>query len=147
MFTRALIAVVALIAFPAFAQVGPAAEEVASPWSGKVAFGYLATSGNTENSSLNSKFEIGYARGKWSHLLDAYAINTSENEATTGESYGAGWKSERNLSEFNFLFGRLSYRRDRFSGYPTQFSQSVGYGRRIFATMAHKLNAEIGAGA
>ena len=37
------------------------AEEEESPWSGKVTLGYLATSGNTENSNLNSGFEIGYA--------------------------------------------------------------------------------------
>ncbi len=147
MFTRTMILLATLIAVPAFAQVEPTAEEVGGPWSGKVSFGFLATSGNTDNSNLNGNFEIGYAKGKWSHLFDAYAINASENNATTAEAHGAGWKSEWNLSEHNFLFGRLSYRKDRFSGYPTQFSQSVGYGRRIIDTTAHMLNAEIGAGA
>ena len=147
MFARMMLLAAALIAAPVNAQVEPAAEEVAGPWSGKVSFGYLATSGNTENSNLNSAFEIGYDKGKWSHLLDVYAINSSENQSTTAEAYGAGWKSERNLSEFNFLFARLSYRKDRFSGFPTQFSQSLGYGRRIFNTAAHMLNAEIGVGA
>ncbi len=99
------------------------------------------------NSNLNGNFEIAYTTGKWSHLLDAYAINASENNATTAEAYGAGWKSEWNLSEHNFLFGQLSYRNDRFSGFPTQFSQTVGYGRRIIDTVAHTLSAEVGAGA
>ncbi len=147
MFTRITILLAALIAMPAFAQEEPEAEEESGPWSGKVSFGFLSTSGNTENSNFNGNFEIGYAIGKWSHLFDAYAINASENNETTAEAHGAGWKSEWNLSEHNFLFGQLSYRKDRFSGFPTQFAQTAGYGRRIIDTTAHMLNAEVGAGA
>lgn len=147
MFTRTLfVAVATVLAAPvAFAQAETEEEE--GPWSGNVSFGYLATSGNTENSNMNGSFEVGYERGKWSHLLDAYAINASVSGDTTAEAYGVGWLSERNFSEVNFLFLRLNYRNDRFSGYPTQFSQTAGYGRRIFDTGAHLLNAEIGGGA
>lgn len=126
-----------------------AAEEEApeSPWAGKATLGYLATSGNTDNSSLNSGLEVGYTTGSWRHELIAKAINSTEDNATTAESYEMALKSERNLSEASFLFGRLNWRNDRFSGYDTQFSQTVGYGRRLIDKEAHKLNAEIGAGA
>ncbi len=149
MFNRALLVLVVVVSAPtsSFAHEEPAAEEDTSPWSGKVSFGYLATSGNTENSNLNGNFEVGYATGDWTHLLDAYAINASEDNVNTAEAYGVGWKSEWNMSETNFLYGRLSYRNDRFSGFPTQFSQTVGYGRRFINTEAHILNAEVGAGA
>ena len=60
-----------------------AAEEEASPWSGRVSFGFLGTSGNTDNSNLNTNFEIGYTAGKWHHQLDAYAINATEDSETT----------------------------------------------------------------
>ncbi len=138
---------VALLPALAQAQGEPAAEEEASPWSGKASFGFLGTSGNTENSNLNANFEVSYTAAKWKHLLDAYAINASEDDDTTAEAYGLGWKSERNLTDHDFLFGQLSYRKDRFSGFPEQFAQSVGYGRRLIDTEAHSLNAEIGAGA
>jgi putative salt-induced outer membrane protein len=118
-----------------------------SPWSGKATLGYLATSGNTENTTLNSGFEVGYKAGQWAHLLDAAAINASENEITTAEAYALGWKSERNLSDKDFLFGRLNWRKDAFGGFDTQFSQTLGYGRRLVDADKHKLNAEIGAGA
>ncbi len=117
------------------------------PWSGKATLGYLATSGNTENSNLNSGFEVGYKTGAWQHVLKTVAIHATEENQTTSEAYEVGWKSERSLSEYNFLFGRLNWRKDRFSGYDTQFSQTVGYGRRLIDTEAHKLNAEIGVGA
>jgi putative salt-induced outer membrane protein len=149
MFNRALLVLVAVVSTPtsSFAHEEPAAEEDTGPWSGKVSFGYLATSGNTENSNLNGNFEVGYATGRWTHLFDAYAINASKDNVNTAEAYGAGWKSEWDISDTNFLFGRLNYRNDRFSGFPTQFSQTIGYGRHFINTAAHTLSAEAGAGA
>ena len=79
--------------------------------------------------------------------MQAKNISVSEEDNTTAEAYDAGWKSEYNFSETDFLFGRLDWRKDRFSGYDTQFSQTAGYGRRILETERHELNAEIGAGA
>ena len=121
--------------------------EPESPWSGKATLGYLATSGNTENSTLNTGFEVGYKTGKWAHLLTASAVNASEDDSTTAEAYDLGWKSERNITDADFLFGRLDWRKDQFGGFDTQFSQTVGYGRRLIDADKHKLNAEIGVGA
>jgi hypothetical protein len=80
------------------------AEEATGPWFGNVKFGYLATSGNTDNSNLNTSFQVGYETGKWVHTFDAFAINATEDNTTTAESYELGWKSERSLSEKDFLF-------------------------------------------
>lgn len=124
-----------------------AQEKAADPWAGKATLGYLATSGNTENSTLNSGVEVGYTAGKWQHIATAAAINAAENDVTTTEAYNFGWKSERNISDHDFVFGRLSWRKDRFGGFDTQFSQSVGYGRRLIKTDRHQLNAEVGVGA
>ncbi len=124
-----------------------AENEDTGPWFGHVKFGYLATSGNTENSNLNSSFQLGYTAGKWAHTLDAFAVSASENDVTLAEAYELGWKTERNLTDVDYLFGRLNWRKDRFSGYPEQFSESAGYGRRLIDKAPHTLNAEIGLGA
>jgi len=135
----------AALAAPASLMAQDAEPE--SPWSGKATLGYLATSGNTENSTLNTGFELGFATGKWAHLLTASAVNSAEGDDTTAEAYAVGWKSERNLTDSDFLFGRLDWRKDIFGGFDTQFSQTVGYGRRLIDADKHTLNAEIGAGA
>ena len=140
---RSVVACALLLAAP---FVAAQEEETESPWAGKATLGYLATSGNTDNSTLNSSFEISYSTGDWKHLFGARAINATEDELTTVEAYEANWKSERSLSEHNYLFGQLDWRKDRFSGYETQFSQSAGYGRRLIDKEKHKLNVEIGAG-
>lgn len=129
------------IAFPAMA------DEAEGPWSGKATLGYLATSGNTENSNLNAAFEVAYAANKWLHEFRAAVISASDSDSTTAEAYDLGYRSERNFTETNFLFGRLDWRSDRFSTYEKQFSQTVGYGRRVISGDTHNLSIEVGAGA
>lgn len=142
---RRIPALVALLvlALPAHAQDA----DDDGPWSGTAVLGYLATSGNTENSNLNTGFELGYTLEKWAHLLSAGAIYAAEDDVTTTEAYELAFKTERSISDDDFLFGRLGWRKDRFSSYESQFSQTVGYGRRLLNLDAHKLNAEIGVGA
>ena len=142
--TLGFLCLAVLIASP---SVMAAEEADAGPWSGKVKVGYLATSGNTDNSNLNSGLEVGYEVGNWLHEAKAAAIYADEGPDTTSEAYEAGWKSSIDFSEHDFLFGRLSWRKDRFSSFDSQFSQTVGYGRHLIDTDRHSLNAEIGAGA
>jgi putative salt-induced outer membrane protein len=123
------------------------AEQDTGPWYGRAALGYLASSGNTENSNMKALLEIGYEKERWNHLFNALAINSMENEQTTAEAYEWGFKSELSFSEFNYLFGRLDWRKDRFSSYETQFSQTAGYGRRLLNNDRHNLDAEVGFGA
>ena len=122
-------------------------EEADDPLEGNVKFGYLATTGNTETSSLNTSFEARYVAGAWHHEATASAINASENKVTTAEAYETGWKSGWDFTERDFVFGRLNWRKDRFGGFNTQFSQTVGYGRHIIDTDAHDLQGELGFGA
>ena len=122
-------------------------EEADDPLEGNVKFGYLATTGNTETSSLNTSFEAAYTVGRWVHEAMASAINASENKITTAEAYEAGWKSGWDFTDRDYVFGRLNWRKDRFGGFDTQFSQTVGYGRRIIDTDVHSLDGELGFGA
>jgi putative salt-induced outer membrane protein len=126
------------------APVLAAEEEENDPLEGNVKFGYLATTGNTETSSLNTSFEAKYVAGDWHHEAMASAINASENKATTAEAYETGWKSGWNFTDRDYVFGRLNWRKDRFGGFDTQFSQTVGYGRQIIDTDAHSLDGELG---
>ncbi len=128
-----------------FAQAEKAAEEE-GPWSGALSLGYLATSGNTETTSYNTKFGVGYAGDKWAHSFDASAIGADESETTTAESYQAGWKSEFSFTEHDFVFGTVDWRKDRFSGVDQQLSEAISYGRRLVDTPKHVLSVGIGMG-
>lgn len=138
----ALVTLVCVAAVPAMAQE---AEE--GPWSGSATLGFLSTSGNTESSSLNSGFEVNYETGNWQHRLRTRAINSSQEDVTTAEAYNVDWRTNYNFSETSYIVGRLDWRKDRFSGFDQQFSQTVAYGRRLIDTEKHLLAVEIGAGA
>ncbi len=140
-----LAAIVSLLSGAAYAQAGSAAAE-GGPWSGTASLGFLSTSGNTNTTSYNTAFKISYAKNKWTHAFDAAANGADESDTATAEAYQADWKSSYDVSEHNYLFGLVAWRKDRFSGVSEQLSESIGYGRRIIDTPAHLLNAEIGAG-
>lgn len=122
-------------------------EEDEGPWSGKISLGYLATSGNTETSSLNAGFETAYIAGRWEHQLTGSAINATEDNQTTAEAYESSWTSNWDITDRDLLFGRLNYRKDRFGGFDNQFAQTVGYARRVLDNDKHNLRLELGAGA
>lgn len=121
-------------------------QEEEGPWSGNVSFGFLSTSGNTENTSYNGAAEVSYTRDKWTHSANASAIGAAESDTTTAEAYQAGWKSEYAFREHDFLFGLIDWRKDRFSGFDQQLSGTLGYGRRLIDTEKHMLSVEAGLG-
>lgn len=138
---------IASLASLAFAPAYAAEEEAESPWSGKVSLGYLATTGNSENTSVNAAAEGSYEEGRWKHTATAIALGSSDDIDTTAEAYQLGWKSDFTLREFDYLFGEVRWQKDKFSGYDQQLSEALGYGRRILNSDTHILNAEIGIGA
>ncbi len=127
------------------AQAAAPVEEE-SPWSGALSLGYLSTSGNTETTSYNTKFGIAYEADKWTHAFNASANGADETDTTTAEAYQAGWKSDFNFTEQDFIFGTVDWRKDRFSGVDQQLSEAIGYGRKILDTPSHILSVGLGLG-
>jgi putative salt-induced outer membrane protein len=132
-----------VLATPVFAAEE---EEEKDPLEGNVKLGFLATSGNTETKTLNTGFEAAYTLERWKHEASAAAIYAEDSSVTTAEAYEAAWTSSRDLTERDFLFGRLNWRKDRFGGFNTQFSQTAGYGRKILTGEVHTLTGDLGAG-
>jgi putative salt-induced outer membrane protein len=118
------------------------------PITGKAALGYLATNGNTESTNANGSFELDWDRGgPWTHEWTAQIISASTAGTKTAESYAAGYKARRALSETSYLFAAGDWRQDRFSSYSRQVSETVGYGYRLIDNDRQTLAIEGGAGA
>ncbi len=120
--------------------------EDTGPWSGEAAFGYLSTSGNTDDTSAELDFKVAYTVKPWTHKFKARAYGASTDSTTTAESYKAGWKSTYDFTEHDYAFGALDWNKDRFSGYDRQTFATAGYGRRLLNSDEFVLNAEIGVG-
>ncbi|HEX6994081.1 MAG TPA: DUF481 domain-containing protein [Gammaproteobacteria bacterium] len=140
------VSMLALISLDAAAQDGGSSTPP-QPFSGKAALGYIATSGNTDSTSANASLSLRFAGDDWRHGFDISGVGASTDDATTAESYLFKYEARRSFGEHNFLFTTLDYKRDRFSGYAEQVSQTVGYGRRIVDLDRHALDTGVGFGA
>ena len=116
-------------------------------FSGRVAFGYLATSGNTDNENMSGSFDLGWHYAPWHHSLKGAAVRASSGGIDTAEAYSLDWQTDYDFNDTTYAFGLFAWNEDKFSGYDQQVRQAVGYGKRLINTDAHKLNGEIGGGA
>lgn len=116
-------------------------------FSGRVALGYLATSGNSESESLNSSVDLWWNYDPWAHSLAARAISASTSGVTTAEAYGLEWQSRYAVNETDYVFGLVAMDDDGFSAYDRQIRASLGYGRRFVDRERHLLDMEAGLGA
>lgn len=108
-------------------------EEVARSWIASIEFGFLLTSGNTENNSLKAKVDATQDLPKWRNTYQAEAFSSSDDETTTAERYRASAKSDYKLFEDKrYLFARLAAVDDRFTGYEYEVTSSIGYGFRAW---------------
>jgi putative salt-induced outer membrane protein len=139
-----------LLCAAASAQAPPAAPAApaADPLTGSATLGYLATTGNTESKNANASLKIDWDRGgNWVHGWTAQFVSSRTDGITTAESYAAGYKGQRDFSETSYIFAAADWRKDRFSGYKDQLSETVGYGRRLIDNERHMLAVEGGVGA
>ncbi len=128
-------------------------EEAKGPWSGSASLGFAASTGNAESDNLAAGVSLKYDTELWHHEASGAAFRASATDATTdistttAERYQLGYKVQRDLSEFNYLFLALNFDRDLFSSYRSQLSETIGYGRRVLNNERHVLNLEVGVGA
>jgi len=117
-----------------------------SIWTSAAELGFVQTTGNTETESLNFKLAVDNKRKNWEHSFKLESVRSSDSMGTTAERYLILVKSEYRLNESAYLFDRLQYENDRFSGYDYQTSEVIGYGRHLVRNDAFKMSAEIGVG-
>ncbi|MDY6942828.1 MAG: DUF481 domain-containing protein [Pseudomonadota bacterium] len=115
--------------------------------SGNARLGYLASSGNVDETNLSAEGEIAFDFLSWRHQASASAIFSEVEDETTRERYTAGVQSDYKLSEISYLFATINFEKDRFSGIDQRFSEALGYGRTLYQTETIKLDGEIGPGA
>jgi len=122
----------------------PQAEK--NEWKGEGALGYTATSGNTESDSLNAKLGISKEKARWKHSASIESLKSTTDSVTSADRLVFKEKSEYSLGEKAYVFGKLRYEDDKFSGYDYQSSIAFGAGSRFIDTEVHVLDASAGIG-
>jgi putative salt-induced outer membrane protein len=97
-----------------------------------ISLGYVGTSGNTKTKTFNTEGLYALRTTNWTHNIKFQALGSSDGDTTEAERYYLEDKSDYNLNDDAYLFGKGTYTVDRFSGFDSQFSASAGYGRYLF---------------
>jgi len=135
---KLLVLVAASVAFAGFAQ----AEE----WKGNAELGFVQTGGNTDTSSLNLKGKGIRDGDEWRTTAEASALQSKDTGTTTSEKYNFSIQEDWKIMESGYLFARFSYEQDKFGGYNSRMSETIGYGFDILKEDAMTWNAELGGG-
>lgn len=130
--------------------------ETEEPWEATAEVGIIATSGNTETTTVQAKGEVKQRSTRW-HNHYILSVLFKEDKITqddgttvtekTAEKYFGSAKSAYQLQRENtnlFVFG--SHADDQFGAYRKYSTLAIGYGARLYESATVKLDAEIGPG-
>jgi putative salt-induced outer membrane protein len=118
----------------------------AGEWGGTAEVGFSNKTGNSRDTSLNSRFDLRHQNDLWHHEFFGDAYYARSDGRRTGERYALGYKPKRILSERDYAFGNLRYERDRFSDILARWTVIGGYGRTVYRSEAAIIDAEVGLG-
>ena len=127
-----------------------AADEV-KPFSMDGEFGYIATTGNTETTSIKAKLSAHQELTQWSNDFTVEALYKKDEisgvEQTTAQKYFLSGQGNYKLENPDHrLFGFASYEDDKFSSYDYQATLATGWSHKLWEDDTSKFNYSIGPG-
>lgn len=144
-----LLCVSCLLPSITFADESDATEEPALSkiWTGSAELGIVATTGNTENQTVNFGIKAARETDNWRQSAEGKFLRIKEDDTKTADNMLLGLQIDRKLTEKDYLFGSIGYEQDEFAGFDNRADFLVGYGRKLVDEEVWKLNGEIGVGA
>lgn len=119
--------------------------EESSPWHTDLELGYVATSGNTETTTIKTRADVTHTAGAWKNTSHFDSLNTSEYEGRSAERYFVSNKLDYKWTDNSYWFAYGAFDDDRFSGFEWQATAAAGYGR-TFLLNRENMNLDIEAG-
>lgn len=114
-------------------------------WSDTAEFSYVDTGGNTDVQTALLNNMLKYAPDEF--FTVAWTINMLSGETDgekTAERYATALRTDYTLSPAYYVFGELSWMKDRFAGIEDRYRANVGVGYKILKGSTHKLDVEAG---
>ncbi len=140
----------------AFAEEQPISdqndEKTGSEWKANIELGYVATTGNTDTTTVNTGISVVYEVEKWRNSLEIVSIfgsaenDTTDQVETNAERYFIQGKTDYKYSETSYGFLLANYDDDRFSDNDYQALVSAGRGFSLLFGETSKLDLELGVG-
>ena len=123
------------------------AEPTSRDWQGEAELGVLITSGNSDQSKINSRLGVRHEVDTWRNTAEFRSLYSDAEGTTSAERYGLTAETNYKFTEQQYAFVRGAYDDDRFSGYDFQSSVTSGYGARVWEAGERSfLDLSVGAG-
>lgn len=136
--------ILVLGALPIFAQETEEEQEKEPVWKGSLGLAWVATSGNTDTSSIGLDFGLESRPRPWGFKFAARGNRADDQGVLTAENYLASARAVRALGERWEVFGGLSWAKDQFAGFDSQSVVSAGGTYKALEGERHLLTFDIG---
>jgi putative salt-induced outer membrane protein len=129
---------------PLFAQEAEAEEEKEPKWKGSLGLAWVATSGNTDTSSIGLDFGLESKPEPWGFSFAARGNRAEDQGIQTAENYLATGRAVRKLGKRWDAFGGLAWAKDPFAGFDSQSVASAGATYTAVESERHLLSFDMG---
>jgi len=136
--------ILTLGAFPLLAHEVEEEEEPEPIWVGSLGLAWVATSGNTDTSTLGLNFALDRKPEPWGLELVARGNRAEDSGVKTAENYLVSGRAVRTLSARWEAFGGLAWAKDPFAGFDSQTVASAGATYLAVESARHLLSFDMG---
>jgi putative salt-induced outer membrane protein len=137
----AVMTIVLAVGSPAIAE-----DATKSPWTGSAELSYVATSGNTDTSSLGLGGELHYKPGIWTYDFKLSYVEAETDGEKSAEKFGALFAASRPINERLDYYARVVYLSDEFAGIDSNISGDTGVIYKALTGEKHFLDLGAGVG-
>jgi putative salt-induced outer membrane protein len=113
-------------------------------WKGQGEIGASSSTGNTRSTTLALGLNFSRNGLFWDHAFNATADYERDNGTESKGRYFASYSGHYKYSERMYALGLLSWESDRFSGFESRLSESIGLGYTILQGPRVTLSIEAG---
>ena len=113
-------------------------------WHGRAELGGYLTTGNTHDAGVSGTVDLNRETLRWRHKLRLAADYKRSAGLVSREHYLAAYEPNFKFSPRGYVYGATQYESDRFLGYTSRYSASVGAGYSAIKQPGLSLDLEVG---
>jgi putative salt-induced outer membrane protein len=102
-------------------------------WTGQGNVGVSFTTGSSKTTDIFAGIGLTKESLKWRHSINALVDLQKTGGVKNREKYGVTLQSSYKFNERLYAYGLVGWERDRFQGYNSRFTESLGLGYRVIA--------------
>lgn len=124
----------------------PASAFALSPWDGKISASGLRSTGNSENAAVGVAIDAARTARAFTHNITAYFDLGESNGVTNQRRWGGAYQLDYDFGDRTYVYGRVSYDEDQFSGFDYRLFGGGGLGHYFVQSKPFTWKVEGGPG-